>query len=61
MSSVNLYFSYAFLFKLCILLVFLSFLNCYPKCNLVFLRLKKELIIEPILTRFDTTKLYTQD
>lgn len=45
MFPVNLYLSYAFLLKLCILLVYLSFLNCYLKFNLVFLPSKEPIII----------------
>ena len=45
MFPVNLYLSYAFLLKLCILLVYLSFLNCYPKFNLVFSPSKETIII----------------
>ena len=45
MFPVNLYLSYAFLLKLCILLVYLSFLNCNLKFNLVFSPSKEPIII----------------
>lgn len=53
MFPVNLYLSYAFLLKLCILLVYLSFFNCYPKFNLVFSTFKRTYYYH-----FDMAKLY---